>query len=556
MICLKNVNKKYGKKVIFDKANLMINSPGLYLIKGDNGVGKTTLLNIIGGFEGVNGKVVNDYKNSMSYLFQNSYLIDTLNVKQHLELFNIDINIANKFSLENCLDKYPSCLSNGERQRIAFIVALYSDSLLVLLDEPTSNLDKENSLLVKKEICKFKDKKIILMINHDYKEFINDVDGIIEIRNYKIFLKNKNKRNDLLSNKKTTRIFNFKKLFKGYYKIFLFISLFFLLFTSLSFLSSFFINKVDQDILNSVDYNKFYLKKCNDINNNGFIISNCSNPSEDVLKDLNIEYGYNYDFLLTYLYNREDLSVFNNENIVLKEGRTSLKYNEVVASEHYNIGDIIELESNTLLSYNTIDIYNEKISLTVVGIYKELAFYDDNNIYLDYHLLEAYFKQTTLINNKISLYDYYLNLEIDNYKYLSFEKVDNDSITFQGSKYEFYQGMKEIINKVSILLKYISNFIVAFFVYYFYKINKNYLIKEQKSVCFLLANSFSKSKMILSKICHLITIPSCILCVFLIINFNTYLLIAYFLFVIILLYQIHAFYSRTRIANYMREELW
>ena len=185
-----------------------------------------------------------------------------------------------------------------------------------------------------------------------------------------------------------------------------------------------------------------------------------------------------------------------------------------------------------------------------------MAFYDDNNIYLDYYLLEAYFKQTTLINNKISLYDYYLNLEIDNYKYLSFEKVDNDSITFQGSKYEFYQGMTEIINKVSILLKYISNFIVAFFVYYFYKINKNYLIKEQKSVCFLLANSFSKSKMILSKICHLITIPSCILCFFLIINFNTYLLIAYFLFVIILLYQIHAFYSRTRIANYMREELW
>ena len=152
MLEAKRINKKYGKRSIFNNLNFKIDKPGLYLITGNNGIGKTTLFNIIGKFTTFKGKIKNSHKDSMGYLFQNSYLIEYLTIKEHLELFGVSSDVLSKFNLDNKLDSYPDNLSSGEKQRIGLIIMLYSNNELILLDEPFANLDEINVKLFIREI--------------------------------------------------------------------------------------------------------------------------------------------------------------------------------------------------------------------------------------------------------------------------------------------------------------------------------------------------------------------------------------------------------------------
>lgn len=559
MICLKNIRKKYGRQVIFKGANLEINKAGLYLICADNGKGKSTLLNIIGGFTKYKGKCVNNYKYSMSYLFQNSYLIESLTVKEHLDLFDIDYTYLKKFYLEDKLEAYPSELSSGEKQRIGIIICLYSDSLLVLLDEPTSNLDNDNIEIVANEIKKIKNDKIILMISHDYKQFKGIIDSIINIDNYKLSCKGINDKSKVIefTNEKRNNRIRFLNSYKTMYMI---IFLFMLMISVLSYGAFYLTDRYEKDIKYSVDYNKFYLKKCEKFNSNGFIVSKCSNPNIDDIEQINIEYGYNYDGLLNYLFNREDLNVVNNKNVLLKEGKYPSKFNEVMADDSYKIGDTIELDANLLVESNNIDFYNKNMILKVVGIYNDLSFYNDNNIYFDYYLVEDFFKSEILINNNISLYEYYKSLDIENYKYLTFNKIEDSSVQTYGYKYEFYKGISDIIIKIKILVKNLIMATFILFIYYFYKVNRASLIKEQTSIGFLLANSFSSLKFIMTRV-FFVSLKSLVILLILVSIFYCQsalynLINLYLLLLIILSLQTWMFFSRKKIGELMREEVW
>ena len=172
MLKLDGVRKKYKSKKIFDNAWLEINSPGLYLVKGKNGSGKTTLFNILGGFISFKGRVYNGFNHNMSYMFQNSYLIEHFTIKEHFEIFDIDLKLLDCFNLKDKLECLPKMLSSGEKQRIALLIALHSGKDLILLDEPFANLDKENILITLNIINKIKKNAIILLISHD-NDFIN-----------------------------------------------------------------------------------------------------------------------------------------------------------------------------------------------------------------------------------------------------------------------------------------------------------------------------------------------------------------------------------------------
>lgn len=180
MIFLNKVKKKYKNKLIFDDVNFKIDKPGLYLIIGKNGEGKSTLINIIGGFIKFKGKVKNYYKNNLRCLFQRHYLIEYLTIKENLELFNIDINILKEFDLFDKKDVYPNTLSSGQIQKISFVISMFSNGDLILLDEPLNNLDEINSNKIKEEIILHKKNKIIFVVTHRYKEFLKYANGIIK----------------------------------------------------------------------------------------------------------------------------------------------------------------------------------------------------------------------------------------------------------------------------------------------------------------------------------------------------------------------------------------
>lgn len=177
IISLKDVNKKYDSNFILKNVNLDIEDSKIYVIKGESGVGKSTLLNILGlldkptsGNIEINGKIVNNLKddelseirmNTLGFLFQSFYLNNNLKAYENVE---VAMYINKKFSkkeienrAENLLEilglsdkkmSFPNELSGGEQQRVAIARALANEAKCILADEPTGNLDKNNEKIV------------------------------------------------------------------------------------------------------------------------------------------------------------------------------------------------------------------------------------------------------------------------------------------------------------------------------------------------------------------------------------------------------------------------
>ncbi len=152
---------------------LKINQGDFVSVSGPSGSGKTTLLNIIGGLDQptsgsvtLNGEIISDLSekklakvrlNNMGFIFQAYNLIPVLTAEENIEyimaLQNVGkleraervFDIAKKLGIEDLLNKKPLEMSGGQQQRVAVARAVVSRPKLILADEPTANLDSENS---------------------------------------------------------------------------------------------------------------------------------------------------------------------------------------------------------------------------------------------------------------------------------------------------------------------------------------------------------------------------------------------------------------------------
>lgn len=201
LVSVKNVVKKYGKMKALAGIDLELEKGKQYALQGASGSGKSTLLYIIGGLERSDeGEVVvsldnkklnlnkmNDeqlahYRNStVGFVFQFHFLLPSMNCLQNILLpskiggrYSKEIEshakeLAKVLGVEHCLKKFPFQLSGGEQQRINIIRALSVKPRLLLCDEPTGNLDTENSEKVTallKELASEFDATMIL-VTHD-----------------------------------------------------------------------------------------------------------------------------------------------------------------------------------------------------------------------------------------------------------------------------------------------------------------------------------------------------------------------------------------------------
>ena len=196
VISLKNINKKYGDKVIFDNYSLDIEEGEFISISGESGKGKTTLLNIIGFLEKPDSGDVslldvknakftsssarNIRRNKLSYLFQNYGLIDNETVENNLMLsmeFSDYTKQQKKEKIKEVLDrinlqgfehKKIFMLSGGEQQRIALAKIILKSPDIILADEPTGSLDEGNRDFVLNELKKMNEEgKTIVVVTHD-----------------------------------------------------------------------------------------------------------------------------------------------------------------------------------------------------------------------------------------------------------------------------------------------------------------------------------------------------------------------------------------------------
>jgi putative ABC transport system ATP-binding protein len=201
LLKLKNVNLKYetNKKPIsvLKGINLTSKTDETISIVGESGSGKTSLIMLIAGLEkATSGNIffkdqdisklsedeVSELRRKhIGIIFQSFYLIPNYtaveNVALTLELnkFNKPVEQAkellDRFGLKQRFNNLPSQLSGGEQQRVAIARAIAMKPELILADEPTGNLDSENSKMIADILFKFakEEKSSLIIVTHDTK---------------------------------------------------------------------------------------------------------------------------------------------------------------------------------------------------------------------------------------------------------------------------------------------------------------------------------------------------------------------------------------------------
>ncbi|MBK24315.1 MAG: lipoprotein-releasing system ATP-binding protein LolD [Halobacteriovorax sp.] len=215
-IQVQNLKKNFGKVFALNGVSVNLEAGEQYAIQGSSGSGKSTLLYLLGGLdrpsEGtieiagrdlskLNDEQMAKFRNSeVGFVFQFHFLLPSMNCLDNILLpakiggvsqanLKSEVeNLAERLKVSHCLKKYPFELSGGEQQRVNIIRALSLKPKILLCDEPTGNLDSENSMNVAQilKTLALDFGSTLLVVTHDNivaKEFDNQLfmkDGLMQ----------------------------------------------------------------------------------------------------------------------------------------------------------------------------------------------------------------------------------------------------------------------------------------------------------------------------------------------------------------------------------------
>ena len=210
-----SISKTYiktgGNIQVLKDIHLSISQGELIVLMGPSGSGKSTLLNILGTLDtDYSGEITIDDINispeqdlayirslKLGFVFQFHHLLPEFTIMENLQIprlisgyVNNDSEIMDMLSyigLEDRINHYPDEISGGEKQRVAVLRALMNKPRLILADEPTGNLDRENSQLLLNLISDLKEKyqQSFLIATHDH-SITEIADRILNLKDGKI----------------------------------------------------------------------------------------------------------------------------------------------------------------------------------------------------------------------------------------------------------------------------------------------------------------------------------------------------------------------------------
>jgi len=200
-----SVKKTFGRRLIFSSINFELIDKGIFGISGPNGSGKSTLAKIISGLiSPSSGKVVHKFNSAEiipeklhNYIgFVSPYLVlyDEFTASENLDFIakirgiltdkkKIE-DLLKQFLLFNRKDDLVKTYSSGMKQRLKFIFALMHSPNVIILDEPTSNLDEEGKKSVYKIIGEEAENKIVVIASNEERDLLLCGDKIV-LENFK-----------------------------------------------------------------------------------------------------------------------------------------------------------------------------------------------------------------------------------------------------------------------------------------------------------------------------------------------------------------------------------
>jgi len=220
LLSLEQIYHRYSiSRDIFNDITLNIGEGEFYCVTGSSGAGKSTFLKLLSsslkptsGNISFNGSNLNNIaqnklyhvKRQIGFVFQDFRLLPHLTTYENVALplkvqnkkeknYKKDVmELLNWVNLEHCTHSYPNYLSGGEQQRAAIARAVITSPKLILADEPTGNVDNENT---KKILSLFNEMNklgtTVIIATHDENVLYQSRATIIEIKNNKIKIKDK-----------------------------------------------------------------------------------------------------------------------------------------------------------------------------------------------------------------------------------------------------------------------------------------------------------------------------------------------------------------------------
>ena len=214
---LNQISLKFGKKIILDNLNLKLNNGEILGLLGPNGVGKSTIFNLITGLISpdygsiiINSEIVNKYpiyKRTLQFkigyvpqhggFFHDLTVYDNLNAIAQITIKNQSYrnekinSLISKFELDPITDIKAELLSGGQKKKLVIAIALISEPKLLLLDEPFAALDVMTIKTLQEIIVDLQSKNniSIILCDHQARDLLACVDVAAIIHNGKVVAK-------------------------------------------------------------------------------------------------------------------------------------------------------------------------------------------------------------------------------------------------------------------------------------------------------------------------------------------------------------------------------
>lgn len=212
IIELRNITKSYGKTPAVTDLSFKIEEGEIFAILGPSGCGKTTTLRLIAGFErpddgelilgerivASRSTFIPPEKRNVGMVFQDYALFPHITVKENISFGLKDLDEKEKETIvEDMLDfvgltglgdRYPHNLSGGQQQRVALARALAPCPIMILLDEPFSNLDADMRTQMREDMLKIlrKARTTAILVTHDQEEAFAMADHVAVLNRGKI----------------------------------------------------------------------------------------------------------------------------------------------------------------------------------------------------------------------------------------------------------------------------------------------------------------------------------------------------------------------------------